>query len=255
MKHFKKVRKWVVIVSTISVIVVLILFIGGLVLTSQYSDIIKKKLQENLAPAVTLDYTSCKINLLTRSVIFENLKGRVQPDSLLKNQHTFAFDAIELNGIHVIKFLSRRKLEINKVVLRNIDITVDKFLLNDSSSTKEKIKERKNFKGLEVGQFKIENLKLTLQNDTLVDLRSTLNITASDINIPSTEKVQLADILFTLNESSIDEIFISSRQSLYEVTVKHVGFDESNTLTIDSIKVTPKYAKFEFAQKAGTQID
>ncbi len=254
MRKFNKARKWLVISFSFLILLTLILFIGGMVLSARYSDLIKNELQKNLPPTISIDFTACKVNLISRSITFQNLRGSIHRNGL-SNQHTFTCEKLDVSGIHVLNFFLNRKLTINQVRVDNATLAMDRLLFNDSTAKKTEIKKGK-FKGLEVSEFNVDSLKFILQNDTLEEVKSTIKLRISDIYLPfNSNGFQVDDMKFIINESSVNDVFISFKQSLYEAGVKRIQFNETKTLTLDSIRIEPKYAKYAFAHKAGKQID
>ena len=254
MRKFNKAKKWLVILLSFLILLALILFIGGMVLSARYSDLIKEELQKNLPPTISIDFTTCKVNLISRSVTFHDLTGSIQRSGL-SNQHTLTCEKLDLSGIHVLNFFLTRKLTIDQVRPENAALTIDRLLINDSTANKTQTKKAK-FGGIEVREFNVDDLKFILQNDTLEEVKSTITLRISDIYLPSnTNGFQLDDIKFAINKSSATDVFISFTQSLYKAGVKSIQFNENKTLTLDSIRIKPKYAKYAFAHKAGKQID
>ncbi|HEX5170178.1 MAG TPA: hypothetical protein VFW11_13465 [Cyclobacteriaceae bacterium] len=253
MKRPSPIRRWLVTLALFSLLVLFLLFVGGILLSRRYSTIIEKQIQENLAPGIKLDFESCKINLLARTIIFRRLEVHVRPDSVSDQHHIFKARDVTLSGIHVLPFLINRKLHINRVVCQSTDLTIERSLLRDSLVTDSRRKN--NFAGAEIDYLKIDDLRLSLRKDTLIELRCRMNISARKIVIPEKNDVGQSHFQFTLDESSADEIFYSPDGALYNLAIKRINLDERTNLVLDSIRIDPKFGKVEFARKVGKQID
>lgn len=254
-----RAKRWLIILAILSSFLVLVLFVSGLVLSQHYDDYIKNQLRKKLAPA-TIDFDSLKIDLFTKSLAVKNIKGNVSLDSLSDLKHEFSVNTLQLRGIHVLEFFSRGKLEMDKIVLKQLTVVVDKGLLNDSLSSNTPNQNnhlsKKEIHSLEIGNVEVEGLSISVRNDTITEFQANINLNASDIFLPfDNGKPQLKNFHFKLEESSANDLHFSNQASFYETSVQTIHLDRDNNISIDSIHLKPKFGKYEFGRKFGKQTD
>lgn len=249
-------KKWFLRLAITSALLALAFFIVGAMLSSQCSAIIKRKIKTTLDPTIKVDFASCKISLISRSIIFNDVSASFQFDSLSGNRHLFASHKLELKGLDLFQFFAKRKIHVDKTIITDAHLAVDKFLLAKADSLNGVTEKRRSFTGISIDQLDLENCRLSLLNNSSIEFSSIVNVTAGNVNVLENTDHKHAPIRATLGDSSADEIFFSSDDSPYSIRIKRLAFDESgNTVVVDSIRLEPKYGKVEFSRMFRKETD
>lgn len=247
------VKRWAII--TIISITVLggSLFIAGMLLSQKATSIFRTYLDKSLPSNISIDFDTCEVSLINRTVTFLNVRGQIQQPDQPLNVHKVETNRLSLRGIHVFSFILNKKIEIRSFSLDTINLVLNKNLLTNSDSVKFKTKSNGNLKSLAIDKFEIENLNLKVIKGSIQQLEAKIQLKISDITIPSFAQIK-ETLQFKIQESSITDIFISPDSSLYNCTIQSISMDNHN-IKIDTIKLIPMYTKFDFGKHVGKQID
>ena len=252
-----QLKRWSTILLVSIIILAGCVFIAGIVLSKNASGYLRNSLKKSLPTHVSVDFDTCEVNLFSRSIIIKNVKGSIHNKLDASIHHSVEIDKLSLSGIHILSFLLNKEIEINNILFDTINLALSKELLYNSDSTfiKQSDQNRtQDFKSLTIDNFKINKLNLKVAGDSTKEIEAKIELKLADIKIQSFERLK-ETLHFELQESKVSDILITPDTSFYNFSVKSIEVDNSQNIIIDSIKVIPRYAKYDFGKRAGKQID
>jgi hypothetical protein len=243
-------KRWIVFLSITAFFIVLML-VGWKIAKPRLADLIQREIREALSPAFAVDIASCEVELFSRSVSISDIKGIANTSDTTAGEQFFTIDAVLVQGINPFSLIAQNHIKVRQISLENITVQIDHALLNDSSLFKNKSNHESIGKSLIVDRFKVKDMDMMVTSDTTEEFAGKISFTLADVSVPGE---QIADIKFKLENLQGEDFRLSEKDDFYATSVRKIEMTHHN-LTIDSIILTPRFAKFEFARRAGKQVD
>lgn len=216
------------------------LIIIGLILVAIFiaTKILNKQIQHKLtAQGITAENIS--LNLFSRSASLENIIYQNDSDSI-------HIDRLTISSFRVLKFFTRNKLELSKVLV------INPFVIRGAKPDSINENELRNAKTLEeiaIHTLTISHLNLEVSGKS--HLKTTADIELMDLKI--TRKLELS----IRNIRALAENFTyTPKDSLHTIQIQSIALNSStDSMRVDTLTVTPNYSKASFGKKAGFQTD
>lgn len=232
-KKFRR-RKWKIIIFIIagilSIVAIAPLFINQIIEHN-----IKQKL-EQLAPFVTVRFSSVHADLLNSSIAINDLSVKFQPDlSDSSHYHLINYSKVAFTGVNFIAVVRRNELAINKTILSNGEITLDPFLLSKKDSLPPDLLTRVSFKNVSMNHLE------TRETNVRMHLKKNNQCKISKMEIAGLNKSVDSGVHFTSFAISISNI---------DYSIPHAY----RTLHIDSLEANSKEKSVKIAGDGRTFI-
>lgn len=249
MPHFISSRmvrllKWIAIGVLAFIILVLV---AGRFLSSYITREVQTKFKEAGGTLGDLN-----VNLFTQSISIQDIEfvDRNNSDSIVATHARI--ENMALKNISIYELVANKTLSMGDVIITKGNIAINRAIRKDSATTKNE----KGLQRLYIERTELTDVNVSVVNDTSKEFSGIINATLTGLK--SSDTAGVADIKsYTLKniESAITKLVISSPQ-LYSIEIAKVqASSRDNKLVVDSLQLIPKYAKFNFAQIAGKQID
>jgi hypothetical protein len=250
--NMPKIRRWPkwLVVMCCSVGMFFILVIANIIVNNLVQNKVREKLQQ-LSPVAKVSYSSIRSNLFSSSISFNNLKIDYTPDSN-NHQHSLYFSTAELKGINLFKIIFHQTLSVNNLKLRNGEIKLDEFLLNEKDSTQKKEFPQIPLQHISIGHFELTAINIWMHSEqkNRLLLKGNINIDEIDLHKPFTRN----NLHFGAFESSLSQINYTIPETYHTVQIKNLTIDsKKEILQIDSLKITPLFSKPTFFRKSKNQ--
>lgn len=198
-----------------------------------------------------LEFSDLNVNLFTRSLLLTDVTGNFQPSGPKKKGSYFSFPTLQLKGIHLSKLLSEGDLKINHVSFSDESILVVDISL-DKDSVAQKEKKASILPLIAIGHLEVQGLQLTLKEDTLKTLQASVSFRINKVLIQADKDEK--KILFEMDNARLSNLESNPTGNMYSVHVSSIAMIGDNMM-LDSIRLTPKYPKIDFAHELGKQTD
>jgi len=179
------------------------------------------------------------VNLVTRQISLQQLEWSAS-DSLPVGGTIKSLTAT----LAVWPWLLNRKLVVQKLCADSGNV-----VYQPSSSG-----QHRSVRQLEIGELSLRNITGEVRMDTLVEMSALFTISATDFFISTG-----SDALTTVGLKSLDakasHITVKQPAGSYEMTIGRILYQsDTEHLSIDSLRLIPRYEKFEFAHTIGQQV-
>ncbi len=236
-----RVPRWLLI-STIC-LVILLAFANTIL-----SYVAQKKAEEEFLK-INGTFSSLKVNLFTRSVTVRNLLWESPNDS---SQNKASLNRIKLQGISLFNLVVNKQLHAKELQIDSGAITINQ------SKKKDTVRSSPSNRSF---PFEIENVILSrvfveLQQDSVTQMEALLNLTYGVLKIDSLDKIEATlKSVFSHLRGDIKNVKVKKANGLYISQIDKIEFDSENkSISIDSLKLIPKYGKYEFAHVRKKQV-
>lgn len=249
MLNTKKKIFWLSIFLSLSAL----LLITALVINPLLKKVLVKQVEDKLVGNFSYGYENLKVNLIKRSVTFENVNWKFPKDTTLFNQSGF-IRRFNIEGISILSFFGGSNISINEILFDSLvlETRIKRFSKKDSITTNETF----NFYSLIRGQIKGVNIKsIQIKNGNATWLHPEHKKVWGKIN-----DVQLIVNSFTLDsattaanngwfsfqnillEGVTGELYLAD--SLHKIRTTKMLLDYlNNKIIIDSVRLIPLFTK------------
>ncbi|MGN7819316.1 hypothetical protein ACTJJB_04255 [Chitinophaga sp. 22536] len=252
LRLFKMPRKWRTLIYG-GIGILFVLAILNIVLNLIVQRDVSEKLR-HLSPELNIRFSSVKSNLLTSSLVLNDVAINYMPDSS-GHQHSLHFLRMELRGVNFLAMLFRRTLSVNNVKLSNVELDLDEFLLKRKDAAAGRLFAKVPFKSIRVGHCGLTNIRvwehaghvrqLLLKGDIGVDEASVSNINKNF----TAENFQFGTLT-----GNLSDIHYAIPNACHRVVIKQLTMDSpGETVQIKDIQLIPQYNKPEFFKRSGNQ--
>ncbi len=217
------------------------LIVTGLILVAIFiaTKILNKQIQHKLETH-GIKAGNLSLNLVSRSASLENITYQKGNDSI-------HIGRLIVSSFRVLKFFTKNKVEFGEVLILNPSVIrtivhADTILKNKSSTSP-------SFEEIIIHTLTISRLSLEISGKS--HLKTTADIELIDLNltrelVPSIKSVS----------ALIENFSYTPKDSLHTIQLRSISLSSStDSLSIDSLKVTPNYPKATFGKKGGFQTD
>lgn len=193
-------------------------------------------------------FSSLKINLFTRSVTVKNITWASPVDSF---PHKVKIGRLQLSGISMLKLLFDKQLYAQVLLIDSGGVLFNRSQKKDTTEAK-----TKNSFSFEIENVILRNVFAQTKTDTVTEIEGLFNLRYGVVKVDS-----LAGILascksvFQYFEGNISNLKIDKRGGFYTSQVDKIEFNSLNrSIVLDSVKLIPKYDKYEFGKAFGRQV-
>ncbi len=232
-------RKWTIVIFVVAGIF-FILLIAYPILNS----IVEKKVKENLqklSPFAKVSYSALQADFFSSTLSIKNLSITLQPDtSDHSHQHVLSFSEADFTGINFLKVVLNKGLFINKLLLENGDLKLDRSLFDKTNFLQHELSARMPFKNIAVDHFEISegNVWLNTNEESKLLMKARIN---SDKIEADNSKGSSVDNGFHLGaiQCTLEDINYEAPQSHQILQIKQLLLDSRRSiLRIDSLAIT-----------------
>jgi hypothetical protein len=240
----KSLKRFFKITAVILITLAGAVLIGGYFLTGKLEQEIHKKLT-----AIGIQSKSISISLLKRSIEIDSMVY-TNPDSTVKHPHQGSLQKIKISGVHVIRFLKKKELIVDNLILSDGIIRYNKTLKtrtdSSSSTSKEKINK------IQVNYISITNISAAILNDTVPESSGTINtLEAEDLSILFKSDTTLSIGSIT---ADLEKLKQQKKGALHAFSAASITYNsKKELLEADSFRIIPRYNKPDFARIAKIQ--
>ncbi len=215
-------------------------FILGLV----FSGVLKEKIVTELLRSGG-SVASVQVNLFTRSVSLYQLVIASETSPLPLKGNIYS---LRISGISIFQLLTGRGIKIKNILLDSGVIAYD---LSKRDSTK-----KTNLPyAICVEDITLNKLHFLIKKDSILELKAVANVSFGSVRYDSTFSVDDLGAAFHHLTGSFNQLNFSEATGFYKISADRFAFNsEINSLTIDSLKLTPNYNKIEFGKAKGKQV-
>lgn len=274
MKKLSKGKKILIGIGAVIIILVLIISIGANVyITNLLQSKVESEVNQNSKIPYHLEIGNINIEIFTGSLKLKDIT--ISPkqhttDSLssggIKSLYNGHIDLIKVANVHIIEFLRKKELVINRFIIRGANFTGIKNKLaedqeskpTDSTKVKKSIFSDK-FKGLKIGKFMLEDanyaeFSFDKPGDTLFNFQS-LSVSINDILFNA--ETYKNDIPVYLGGITVDVKQLSEKSmQFYEISTTGIDVNMiDTTIVINEFCFTPKYSRKEYNRRLKYEND
>ncbi len=233
--------RWTLI-SVVSLL--LLLVIGGFILTYVAEQKAEKEFQK-----VNGSFSSLNISLFTRSITVHNLAKESSNDS---SQIAGYINLVKLRGISLFELLINRKLHAKELLIDSGSVSI---VQSQQKETTKSGSPKKIFP-FEIENIIIRNVFFQFAQDSTTQLEAVVDLEYGALKIDSASTIQTTTkFAFHHLIGNLSKIKVKNSKGLYTSEVDMINFNSlDNSLTIDSLKLIPKYGKYEFAHVHEKQV-
>ncbi len=221
----------------------LLVVIAGSILTF----IAKKKAEEEFKKA-NGTFSSLRVDLFTRSVTVKNISW-ASPNDSSYNQASIRL--VKLKGISLFQLLANRRLHASELQVDSGSVSIDPSEKKDSldNSPKKSLQ-------FQIDNIIIRNVLFQLKKDSINEVEGLVNLNFGAIKMDSTTTLQAScQSVFNHFIGDITSLKVAKQNGLYSSKINKIEFNsDSKSINIDSLKLIPKYGKYEFAKVHGKQV-
>ncbi len=199
--------------------------------------ILNKQIQDKLE-AAGIKSENLSLNLFNRSASLQNIIYQKDNDSI-------HIERLSVSSFRVLKFFTRNKVEVGEVLITNASVirTILSDTIQESKSSNSALEE------IIIHTLTISQLNLVVSGKS--HLETTADIELTDFKLTR----ELLPSLKSFN-ALIEDFTYTPKDSLHTIQVRSLSLNSStDSLRVDSLKVTPNYSKAAFGKKAGFQTD
>lgn len=246
----------------------LAILIAIFVLLGRYTDRVidpyVRSLLENTRPMNhRIDYKRIRVNLFNKTIILKDV--RMYPDSSLTVndlRYEIKVKNIRLTGFRIREMLFHKTLIIDDFLVASPEVMV--MLPLDQKEVIEDVKKNEAPKKSSQLLQKILLKKITLssgsftltRNGKVLAISPDINILANDINLEKNSKDEPIGFTYGDYVITLTEIALKGENSLYEISLGKFSAGKKNlTITLEDLRIKPKYDKKEFSKKLQYQTD
>jgi Domain of Unknown Function (DUF748) len=246
--HFmpKSLKRFFKIAGIIFITLAGIVFIGGYFLTGKAEQEIRKKLS-----ALGIQTKSISVSLLNRSVELDSIVYS-NPDTAINYPHHAFISRVKISGVHIIRFLKKKELIVNNLIISDGNFAYNKILKTrpDSSSAKEPSRSKIN--RIAINYILVTNIHASALNDTVPESSATINkleVEDASVLFKSDTAVSMGSII-----ADLENLKQQKKGALHNFSVFRVSYDSKKAvLEVDSFKIYSIYNKTDFARIAKIQ--
>jgi hypothetical protein len=202
-----------------------------------------KNLDEKDRPAILL--SDLRLHLM------QNDKGHL-------SHHSIYCKRLSSKGIDFANAILHHSLFVDTINLEGCDIRVDRFLLDKIRTSKEKMLSKFNipFKNLSINMFKISETNIWLHSGRKERLLLKGNLTVNRIILNQRVFVGIMDFLFAEIACNLSDIDYPLPDHSYVMHINKLKADsKAAMLRINSLKIVPRYNKYQFGKRLDHQQD
>ena len=208
-----------------------------------------------------ISFSSLNLNIFTRSVTIHDLKAESPPASAFRYRGTIRRFA--LSSVDIAAFLRNKEIRIGNVHIDDSRFYADMPPADASLPTGNASGDLKNtafpVTGIDIGHLTVTHTEFVLKRDTVVEHSGVLNLDVKDVALSDLDEWE-NPLKYSVGavEVRIQAYHMDAQSSMYTLDVSQLHVDGDGVRLnagIDSLVLTPKYTRHDFAQKKGRQID
>ncbi len=270
-------KRWVIILGSILLILIILILFANSFLSRKADQRIRAEISKVDTTEYIIDFDRIRVNIFNMSVKIHDISVKPSPTALenvkrsqlSKPVFEIHLDRVKLSSVSIMKAIKGEGVDIGSISLRDPDITIyghghlfksngkdndGQGMFSSDSLSETMIKEAR------LGSFKIEDAQLRyidLSNDkSLLETRD-LNISVSDLWLHHPEGDTLSYVL------EVDDINIELAShsmelpgNFYSLAAGPLKINyKDQEVSIDSLKLIPAYPKGKFGKAFGKQTD
>lgn len=197
-----------------------------------------------------LDASSISMNNLITHIILYKKKQQ--------HQHSFYFQHVAFTGVNFAKIIFNDSIFINKLNFEQGEIKLDPFLSDKNDATPAKILAYLHipFKNVSINNLSLSGAKVWLHSDNMNQMLLKGDLTINKVELNGLNKSVINEFYLGGIKCNFSNINYPLPNAYYTIHIKKFIVDSrKEILRIDSLKVIPRYSKFEFGKKSGYQAD
>lgn len=273
----RKRKRWLIITGLILSIFLILLLSLNTILSNKADSYIRDELAKVDTATYKIDFEEIRVNLFTGSVNVYNIS--IQPSAAAMNDlkekdiasavAEISVRRLKMARLAIFKALKGKEFNIGSLSIRDPEITVygpggmfsefknnNESQDNDSSDTVTEIPVKELF----LNSFELENANfkwIDMSNNKVVAETHDLTITIDDLWMHHPDGDTTSHVL-DLDEVniSLQSHFMDLPGGLYSISTNELNISyHDRFLSLDSLRLTPKYSKDKHAQIVGKQTD
>lgn len=203
-------------------------------------------------------YENLKVDLIKRSVTFENVNWKFPKDTSIFNQSGF-IRRFKVEGISILSLIGGSNVRINSIVFDSLDLLtrIDRFSKKDSLPKKESFNFysliRGQIPGVEINTIRIKNGNATWLNHENKKIWGKINRVQLVVDSFTLDSVTAVtnngwfSFHNTLMEGITGELYLPD--SLHKIQTAKIQLDyKSNKVIIDSVRIIPLFPKSQMSK-------
>jgi hypothetical protein len=254
----KKIRryKWL--------LVGIFLFLGCLFIANILIDKILpgklKSLLTSIDPRIQIDFASVNASVLRSTLHLADVTVQLLPDTTHTTpKHAFHFDKIDLDGIGFFTLLFHKKMVIRKIEVKNGIIKLNKDLLARKELNGFDFLSGLHlpFEAISIGRLNISKSSMEIGGVKVSELVLFAEASVAGISIDRDLKDSSAGkSSFSSFHCELSDIKYTIPGNAQIVKIKSISFgSDQDDWVADSLRIIPRFAKYEFAKMIGYQTD
>jgi|GEM_PF-3336550 len=273
----RKKKKWLIIVGIILAILIILLFSLNSILSRQADSYIRSELSKVDTAAYTVDFEKIRVNLFTGSVNVYNISIKPSDTAMadLRTNHLapsvaeVSISRIKVARLALLKAMKGEVFNIGSLSIQDPDITIygPGGMFSGKKNSKDEQDTASSLANIElpVKEFYLNNFDLENANfkwmdvskDKVVAETHNLTISVDELWVHHPDGDTSAHVLdLDEVEISLESHFMDLPGDLYSISTGALEMSyHDKVLSLDSIKVIPKYPKGKFERVVGKQTD
>ncbi|HMV10714.1 MAG TPA: DUF748 domain-containing protein [Cyclobacteriaceae bacterium] len=234
------------ILGIVVVTIIVVISIGSFWLTNR----IEERLNTVLRQA-GLQVKKANISLLRRSVDLQVIKY-IPADSTQALPHKLSLQFLSIEGVHVLRFVRKHDLIIERIVLEEGVIAYNKNFKFKRDSTSCEKKSDITIDRLQIKNLIIKNIQGVMLDDTVQENAATIH----DLQVHNLIVYFKPDTSYTIGEvrANLADLSSSAKGSLHTFSISSVSYNSNDKqIEAETFRITPKYNKSDFARIARIQ--
>lgn len=220
-----------------------------------YESIIRNKLEESLPEAVSVDFGSLVVNPFNGTAQIENLIVLLAPGQTGR-YHSLSIARVHAAGIGIMSFFTHDRLTLDSLSIEDGQVVLDHVLLRDTTDWNNSGRPGGGkLKRIEIRTLDIGRMGFLLKGDSVNECTFGTSMkfdrVAADL---SGGQPGLKDIAYEIRELIFDSVLYAPQAGMYRYGAWRISYLDEQ-LAVDSFSVAAAYPQYEFAHRAGKQID
>lgn len=247
-----RLLKWI---TAAIVVLIILLIVGGRLLSSYISAEAREKFEQIGGTVGTLE-----VNLFNQSITINDIDfiDKGSSDSVVAS--TARIENVVLKNINIYRLVAKKDLRIGDVLVTKGNIVINRNPIQKDTvvSQEDSVvgQDEESVRNIYLDRVKLADVHLSVVSDSVKEYSGIINATLNGLK--SADTAGVADIKsYTLEDIELDITkLVISAPKLYSVEIANLAVNSTgSTLTIDSLTLIPKFAKFKFAEVVGKQTD
>ena len=225
---------------------VLVLIVGERILSAW----LEKQIRRRAADA-HVELGSVSVSIFTRSARLSNIRWSADTIPTIDSVSSASIEKLTIKGIRIYPFVSDKRIVVRSVLIENGDLQ----MLYSPDRQKTNTDTVATFNGINIESIHLTNTTFSVATDSLTTWTGTIDIKLGMVALTDPgNPLRLSSYEAVYADLELDHAKMSEVNGYNDLQIGHLSFDRHRkTLICDSIVVTPRYSKVEYARKRGTQ--